>query len=109
MAAFVSLEYVKRRLRVDHADDDEVLTDLIESSTDVVINHLKSAADAYLDSGGDVPSGVEIPAAIKTATTMLVGYLYRDPDQDPEKAFGEGELPGPVVVILRPLRDPALA
>ncbi len=109
MAAFISLDYVKRRLRVDHDDDDEVLTDLIESATDVVINHLKAAADAYLDSSGDIPSGIEIPAAIKTATTMLVGYLYREPDQDPEKAFGEGELPGPIVVILRPLRDPALA
>ena len=107
--AFVTLEETKAALRIDHDDDDTLLSALIEAATGAVINYLKSAADEYLDSGGSVPSGEDIPPVIKTATIILVGYLYRNPDQDPDKDFERGYLPAPVTALLYPLRDPALA
>ncbi|WP_412063984.1 head-tail connector protein [Rhizobium sp. SYY.PMSO] len=109
MPAFVSLETVKMRLKIDFADDDALLDGLIDAATDAVINYLKSAAEQYLDSGGSVPSGIDIPPVIQTATVMMVGYLYRNPDQDPDRDFDPGYLPGPVISLLYPLRDPALA
>ena len=107
--AFATLEETKQALRIDHDDDDDSLDILIQAATGAVANYLKSAADDYLDSGGSVPSGVEVPAVIKTATIMLAGYFYKNPDQDPEKDFERGYLPAPVMALLYPLRDPALA
>lgn len=109
--SFVTREEVKAALRIlpDENDDDALLDGLIEAATGAVVRYLKSAADQYLDSGGSVPSGVEIPGVIKTATIMLVGYLFRNPDQDPDKNFERGYLPAPVTALLYPLRDPALA
>lgn len=103
MAKFVTLDDVKARLRVDTSDDDASLEGLIEGATGIVVNHLKAAAQPLLE------SGATIPPAVQTATIMLVGYLYRNPDQDPDGAFGDGMLPGPVRVILHPLRDPSMA
>ena len=109
MAAFVTLDEVKPSLRIDFDDDDALLSMLIEAATGAVINYLKSAADQYLDSGGEVPSGMEIPAEIRFATIFLVGVMYRSPDQDQDGAFERGYLPMPVTALLYPLRDPALA
>lgn len=109
MTGFITLEDLKTRLHVEHDDDDDLLSGLIEAATGAVITYLKTAADPYLDSGGSVPSGTEIPAVIQTATAMLAGYLYRNPDQDPGHDFEAGYLPAPVKVLLYPLRDPALA
>jgi len=109
MAAFVTLEATKARLNIETSDDDVMLDGMIEAATGAVIGYLKSAADPYLDSGGDVPSGTEVPAVIQTATIMLVGYFYRNRDQDPDGDFERGYLPAPVVSLLYPLRDPALA
>jgi hypothetical protein len=110
-AALVTSDEVKRALRIDldDTDDDALIEQLIYGATKMVINYLKSAADAYLDSGGDVPSGTDIPDEIKTATIMLVGFLFKQSDQDPEGYFERGYLPKPVTAILYPLRDPALA
>ena len=109
MAAFVTLAEVKDRLRIDGPDDDASLEGLIEAATGAIINHLKSAAVPYLDEDGEVPANVEVPAVVKTATIILVGYLYRNPDQDPDRDFDGPNLPGPVRALLNPLRDPALA
>jgi uncharacterized phage protein (possible DNA packaging) len=106
---FATLEETKQALRIYHDDDDSTLNLLIGAATGAVANYLKSAADPYLDSGGSVPSGVDVPPVIKTATIMLVGYLYKNPDQDPDKDFERGYLPAPVTTLLYPLRDPALA
>lgn len=109
MAAFTTLNDVKARLRIDTNDDDASLDALIEAATGIVINHLKAAAKPYLDEEGKVSGDAEIPPVIQTATIILVGYLYRDPDQDPERSFDEAALPTPVRALLHPIRDPAIA
>lgn len=109
MVALVTLEETKSRLRIDHNDDDTTLEGYIEAASGSVINYLKGQAEVLLDldSGGDLPSGAEVPAVIQTAVILLVGYWY-DPIE-PNKDFERGYLPMPVTAILYPLRDPALA
>jgi hypothetical protein len=46
---------------------------------------------------------------IKSATLLLIGYLYKDRDENPEEAYEQGFLPKPVTALLYPLRDPALS
>lgn len=46
---------------------------------------------------------------IKSATLLMVGYLYKDRDENPEDAYQPGYLPAPVTALLYPLRDPALS
>lgn len=107
----VSLDMVKARLHIDSDDDDAALLGYIEASSAAVINYLKGRAEELLelDSGGALVPGSTVPPVIATATIMLVGYLYRNPDQDPDKDFEMGYLPRPVMALLYPMRDPALA
>jgi hypothetical protein len=109
--SFATREDVKQALRMlEGEDDDDALIDqIVMAATGAVVNYLKAGADPYLDSGGSVPSGVEVPSVIRSATIILACYLYRNPDQDPEKSFERGYLPAPVAALLYPLRDPALA
>lgn len=112
MVALVSVERVKYALRIDHTDDDTLLEEVyIPAASAAVISHLKGQAEVLLDldSDGDLPSGAEVPAAIEAATILLVGHFLAHPDEDPDKAFEEGQLPRPVRALLHPLRDPALA
>lgn len=111
MVALTTIGEAKARLHIDMDDDDGILAGYIEAASAAVIAYLKDQADVLLDldSGGDLPSGAEVPPVIETATIMLVGYFYRNPDGDPDKAFGQGDLPAPVTALLYPLRDPALA
>lgn len=111
MVALVSLDRVKQALRIDADDDDALLDAYIAAASAAVINYLKGQADALLDldSGGEMPSGAEVPEPLALATIVLVGHFYREPDGDTEKAFEQGYLPRPVTALLYPLRDPALA
>lgn len=107
--AFTTTQRAKEVLHITHDTDDGMIGILIVACTRMVVNYLKSAADPYLDSGGSVPSGVEIPEEIELATIFLVGLLFNNPDKDPDKMFRQGNLPMPVTAMLTPLRDPALA
>lgn len=110
----VSLEQTKQMLRVDTDDDDLLLTLLISSASRSVVRYLKGQAGALLsiDSPPDSPPNdiaTDVPEDVAVATIILVGHLYRNPDNDTEAAFEQGYLPKPVTAILYPLRDPALA
>jgi uncharacterized phage protein (predicted DNA packaging) len=111
MIALVTLERVKSALRIDTDMDDALLTAYIHAASAAVVAYLKGQADALLDldTGGDMPSGTEVPPAIEIATIILVGHFYREPDGDTDRAFEQGYLPRPVTALLYPLRDPALA
>lgn len=110
MVALVTLQQVKEALRIDTSDDDAWLTLLIGSASNRIIQFLKGRADEVLnlDSGGE-PTSAGIPDEVTVATIMLVGYYYRNPDQDPDGDFERGYLPKPVSSLLYMLRDPTLA
>jgi hypothetical protein len=107
----VSLARVKSALRIDTNIDDELLDAYIAAASAAVVNYLKGQAEVLLDldSGGEMPSGTEVPAEIEIAAIILVGHFYKEPDGDAEGAFERGYLPKKVTALLYPLRDPAFA
>lgn len=113
MVELVTLQQVKDMLRFDEDedDDDATLELLIKAASNRIVNYLKDQADAVLglDSSGELPSGADVPAEVEAATVMLVGYLFKNPDQDPEKDWSPGYLPRNVASMIYQLRDPALA
>lgn len=116
--ALVTLEQVRRHLRLNEEDsdggpDDPDLELKILSASRAVLNYLKSQADEFLDSGGDVivdsNGDPVVPYEVHAATLLQVGYLYKDRDENADGAYEQGYLPKPVTALLYPLRDPAVA
>ena len=107
----VSLQQAKDHLRVDIDAENNHITLLVRGASKSVIEYIRSGADEFTDSAGDViidsagdPQG--IPEDIQIATLLLVGYLYRWRDEN--KDFDRGYLPPPVTALLTPYRDPVL-
>lgn len=110
----VTLAQTKARLRIDYDTDDADYTAMIHEASAMILNYLKSGADNFLDSAGSVitdsnDNPLYIPYSVQSATMLLVGYLDRGRDGDPDKAFSMGELPVAVTAQIYQLRDPALA
>ena len=122
---YVTLDRAKEHLSMDHSSDDNLITVYIQAASGAVKNYLKSASpyeverdsndDIILDSSGDPiyvtdSSGdKEVSYPVQAATLLMVGFLYKDRDENPDSAFDRGYLPKPVTALLYPLRDPALA
>lgn len=106
MVMLVDLDQVKERLRFDHDLEDDTLTLLVEGASEAVLNYLRLGHDYYLDSNGDV---VDVPGVVKNATILLTGILSKDRDGEFMKDWQSGFLPAPIVSLLYPLRDPAIA
>lgn len=111
----VTLEQARQHLRRDSDDTgaDPDLEGLIAGASAAVLNYLKSAADAFLDTSGSVlldSSGTPvIPYEVRSATLIMVGYLDRNRDENKDDAFKPGFLPSPVTALLYPLRAPTVA
>lgn len=110
----VSLQQASNHLRRDASDDDADLLLKIEAASGAVLNYLKDGADAFLDSAGEVMQDsagdpVDVPRVVQAATLLMVGYFYKDRDNDSEHEYEPGYLPRPVTALLYPLRDPTLA
>lgn len=122
---YVTLEQAKHQLQMDHDDDDALITGYVSAASKAVKNYLKSASpfeverDAHgntvLDSSGDPiyvtdsQGDMVVAAEVQQATLLLVGYFYKDRDNNADGAYEQGYLPKPVTALLYPLRDPALA
>lgn len=110
----VTLEQGKEHLRVDFDDEDNDITLKIHAASGAVLNYLKSGADIFLDSNGDLEydssdEPVGVPFEVKAATLLMLGFFYKDRDENSEGAYEQGYLPKPVTALLYPLRDPAFA
>lgn len=122
---YVTLERAKAHLGMDHDDDDTLIGAYIVAASGAVKNYLKSSSpyeverdsndDPILDGNGD-PEYVRdssgdkvVTLPVQQATLLLIGYFYKDRDENPDGAFAQGYLPAPVTALLYPLRDPALA
>lgn len=124
----ITLEDAKEQLEVDHDDSDSFIESLIDSASGAVLNYLKGspigqpARDEQgaieLDANGNVvyerdSGALVIRYEIQAAVKIMVGELFknREAEQDGEipSQHGYGYLPRPVVALLYPLRDPAVA
>ncbi|MAG66603.1 MAG: hypothetical protein CMK74_12150 [Pseudomonadales bacterium] len=122
---YVTTEQAKHQLQMDHDDDDSLITGYVTAASKAVKNYLKSASpfeverDAHgnpvPDSSGDPiyitdsQGAYIVSAEVQQATLLLVGYFYKDRDNNADGEFEQGYLPKPVTALLYPLRDPALA
>lgn len=124
----ITLQEAKDHLRADHDYDDADITLKIKSASSAVLQYLKGSpigeperdeqGKEQTDSNGQViyqydSNGLIIRWQIKAAVCLLLGEFYknRDATQDGEvqPQWGYGYLPRPVIALLYPLRDPALA
>ena len=122
---YVTLERGKQHLNMDHDQDDVLITAYIGAASGAVKNYLKSASayeverdsndDPILDSSGDPTYVVDssgdkvVKYEVQAAVLLMLGFLYKDRDENPDSAFDRGYLPKPVTALLYALRDPALA
>lgn len=122
---YVTLERGKQHLNMDHDLDDVLITAYIGAASGAVKNYLKSASayeverdsndDPIIDSSGDPVYVVDssddkvVKYEVQAAVLLMLGFLYKDRDENPDQAFAQGYLPKPVTALLYPLRDPALA
>lgn len=127
MIAFITLAEAKRQVYIleDEDHDDALLTILIGAASGSVRRYLKdtlpwqpvldsnlmpevdsNGATVYeIDSNGDKV----VLEEVKQATALLVGYFYKNRDDNPDNAFDRGYLPMPVTALLYPLRVPTVA
>ena len=122
---YVTLARAKQHLNMDHDQDDVLITAYIGAASEAVKNYLKSASpydverdsndDPIVDSSGDPIYVVDsngdkvVRYAVQAATLLMVGFLYKDRDENPDSAFEAGYLPKPVTALLYPIRTPALS
>lgn len=122
---YVTLARAKQHLNMDHDLDDNLIEVYVRAASGAVKNYLKSASpyeverdsndDIILDSSGDPIYVVDsagdklVSYPVQAAVLLMVGFLYKDRDENPDSAFDRGYLPKPVTALLYALRDPALA
>lgn len=111
----VTLQQASDHLRRDTSADDNDLLLKVMAASAAVMNYIQgpgitdftdSAGDIIEDSNGDP---LFVPYDIQAATLLLIGYFYKDRDENADGAFDRGYLPMPVTALLTPYRDPSLA
>lgn len=121
---YVSLQRAKQHLNMDHDQDDVLIEAYTGAASEAVKNYLKSASpyeverdsndDPIVDSSGDPIYVVDssgdkqVKYAVQAAVLIMLGFLYKDRDENANNAYDVGYLPRPVTALLYPLRDPAL-
>lgn len=122
---YVTLAQAKHQLQMDHDDDDSLIESYIKAASKAVKNYLKSASPFEVerdehgnpveDTSGapvyvlDSQGSMIVSAEVHQATLLLVGYFYKDRDNNADGAYEQGYLPKPVTALIYPLRTPALA
>jgi hypothetical protein len=122
---YVTLARAKQHLNMDHDLDDPLIEVYVQAASGAVKNYLKSASpyeverdsndDPILDSAEDPIYVVDssgdkvVKYEVQAAVLLMLGFLYKDRDENPDQAFSQGYLPKPVTALLYPLRKPALA
>lgn len=128
----VTLKEAAGHLRLDVDSDGYPDPDLVDigdlelkvaGASAAVLNYLKSAnlwelardsnGEIIYDSNGDPEyaydsAGKILRYEVRAAVLLMLGFLYRDRDDNREGSFDRGYLPMPVTALLYPLRDPAL-
>lgn len=105
----VTLEQAKAHLRVDTNAEDDDITLRVQAASAAVLNYLK-VDDLSALAVGDPPLVPDnVTFSVNAAVLLMVGYLYRNRDENPNGEFLQGYLPAPITALLYPLRDPSLA
>lgn len=68
----IELDYVKKHLRIEHDEEDDLLISYTKASEEIVQIYLNQSFEDLLTTHGSIPH------AIRNAVCMLVGSMYRD-------------------------------
>lgn len=113
MNPLVSLDVAKVDWLVDHDADDERIERILKSASEICLRYLNLPLDTYDDSDGEViedsDGQPDVEFSLRAAILLLGGMMYRDPTGKDPAGWSQGYLPTPVVSLLYPMRDPALA
>lgn len=119
MTMLVTLDQASEHLRRDGGDDDADLTLKIHAASGAVLNYLKGAnhfepeldgdGKPVLDDDGKPVYTTQVLYEVQAAVLLMVGYLYKDRDNDKNHEYETGYLPRPITALLYNLRTPALA
>ena len=99
-----TIEQVKAQVYAAHSADDALLTGYLEAASEAVCTYLRVAE-------ADVPAGASFAA--RQATVILVAEWFKNREAEQQgqvpAEYGYGYLPQPVIALLYPHRDPAVA
>lgn len=109
MSLPVTLQQAKDHLRVDTDAEDSDIGIKLASAQAAVLNYLKVPSLDTLAVGSPAAIPDNVDGAVTAATLLLVGYFYKDRDNDEKREWEQGYLPRPVTALLYSLRDPACA
>lgn len=115
--ALLTLAQAKRHLQIDVYEPesepdpeagvhDAEIKEKLEEASEAVLAYLKDAD--FLDSDGCVVLN-DVPANVRAAAKLMLGYLWEHRDEDAQGAYADGKLPAGVRALLGPLRVPTLA
>lgn len=100
--ALATLEQARAQISIAHSADDTLLKDLIDAASEAVLTYLRAT---------EVPAGAVFAA--RQATLILVAEWYKNREAEQQgqvdASHGYGYLPQPVIALLYPHRDPAVA
>lgn len=91
----VDIQYVKRHLRIDGCDEDDLLESYIIAASESVTKYLNMDEGDLLDEYGYVPH------AIRNAICMIVGSMYRDREATGERGVNINPI---FLSMLRPFK-----
>ena len=74
----LTLAETKLHLRVDHSDEDALITALMATATAACADYLNMPAEDLV---------VAVPAPVKSAALLLVGSLYEQRESQGERQF----------------------
>lgn len=92
----LTVEELKKHLIVDHNEDDEYISDLIDTALDAVGTYLNRPITDYVQDGRLKPS-------VKHACRLLIGTWYAN--REDVVYSTPSELPDGIVALLLPLRN----
>jgi len=114
MVELITLEEAKAHLFIIHDTDDNDLKLKMYAASETVIDYLKAeGVKKFIGPDGELLKDAEgnpvpVPFKVKAAVLLMLGYLYKDRDENAGGAYEQGYLPKPVTALLYSMRDPAL-
>ena len=99
-----TLAQAKAQVYAAHSASDTTLTEYLEAASEAVLTYLRVAE-------ADLPAGAVFAA--RQATLILVAEWFKNREAEQQgqvpAEYGYGYLPQPVIALLFPHRDPAVA
>ena len=96
----VTLEEAKTHLRVQHDEEDALITGLIEQAQTAAEDFCRVSFEPYVDDDG---CEADVPGPVKLAVLLMAGYFYEH--REAEDGAGFRTMRRAFMTLLYPYRD----